>query len=248
MKKLLAVILMLTVFNSVTVSAASRGHSWYVKKDSSGEVIIPEEQRFIEKYDAFYRGKDEKVIYLTFDAGYENGNVERILNTLKEKQVTAAFFLLDHIILKNTDIVIRMADEGHLVCNHTKNHKDMSCLSSDEIVDNLTDLERIYSQKCGKEMAKYFRFPEGRYSEEALATVNGLGYKTVFWSFGYADWDNNAQPDAEKSVAKIIGATHPGEIILLHPTSSTNAEILPTLIDKWREMGYTFGSLDALSK
>ena len=249
MKRIITAILLFAVFNCITAHAVSDGaYNWYIKKNASGEVTVPEEQHFIENYDAFYRGREDKVIYLTFDAGYENGNVERILNTLKEKNVPAAFFLLDHIILKNTDIVIRMAEEGHLVCNHTKNHKDVSLMSRDEIIDNLTDLERIYSQKCGREMAKYFRFPEGKYSEEALAVVNSLGYKTVFWSFGYADWDNNAQPNPQKAIKKIIDATHPGEIILLHPTSSTNAEILPTLIDKWREMGYTFGTLDELVK
>ena len=251
MKKIITALLVLAIFACFAISAfAENGTSygWYVKKNASGEPMIPTEQSFIENYDAFYRGDpDEKIIYLTFDAGYENGNVERILNVLKEKNVTAAFFLLDHIILKNTDLVKRMADEGHLVCNHTKNHKDLSKLSKDEIIDDLTDLERIYQQKCDREMAKYFRFPEGKYSEAALSAVQSLGYKTVFWSFGYADWDNNAQPDAKKAIDKIIGATHCGEVILLHPTSATNCEILPTLIDKWKEMGYSFGSLDQLA-
>ena len=250
MKRIITAIILFAVFNCITAHAVSDGaYNWYIKKNASGEVMIPEEQRFIENYDAFYRaGNEKKVIYLTFDAGYENGNVEKILDTLKEKGVPAAFFVLDHIILKNTDIVVRMSDEGHLVCNHTKNHKDLSKLSREQIIDDLTDLERIYRQKCEKEMSKFFRFPEGRYSESALATVQSLGYKTVFWSFGYADWDNNAQPDAKRAIEKILGATHPGEIVLLHPTSSTNAEILPVLIDRWREMGYTFGKLDDLGK
>ena len=127
-----------------------------------------------------------KRIYLTFDAGYENGNVEKILDTLKEKNVPAAFFLLEHIITKNTDLVLRMAKEGHTVCNHTTNHKNLSKATKEEIKSNLSSLESTYENLTGLKMAKYFRFPEGRYSEEALAVINELGYKTIFWSFGWS--------------------------------------------------------------
>ena len=148
---------------------------------------------------------------------------------------------------KYNDIVMRMTAEAHLVCNHTKNHKDMSKLSDDEIKSNLTDLEKIYEQKTGKTLAKYFRFPEGRYSEQALKTVNDMGYKIIFWSFGYADWDDARQPSADRAYEKVIENTHNGEVVLLHPTSKTNVEILPRLIDEWRNMGYTFGTLDELT-
>lgn len=254
MKRLLCLLFialfLLSSFSTI-VNAENAAYNWYIKRGADGIPTIPSEQSFIEKHECFYIDKnvdDKKVLYLTFDAGYENGNVERILNTLKEKEVTAAFFLLDHIILKNTDIVKRMADEGHLVCNHTKNHKDLSGLGAEEIVDNLTDLERIYEQKCGRTLAKYFRFPEGRYSESALRAVESIGYKSIFWSMAYADWDNAKQPNAEKAIEKLMSLTHNGAVILLHPTSSTNAEIMPIIIDKWREMGYTFGSLDELCR
>jgi peptidoglycan-N-acetylmuramic acid deacetylase len=119
-------------------------------------------------------------------------------------------------------------------------------MSRDDSVNNVLLLERICLKECGIEMSKYFRFPEGRYSLDAINAVAGAGYKTVFWSFGYADWNNQKQPDAEKAYDLIIKNTHPGEVILLHPTSDTNVNILPRLIDTWRDMGYRFGTLDDL--
>jgi peptidoglycan-N-acetylmuramic acid deacetylase len=162
--------------------------------------------------------------------------------------VPAAFFVLDNLILKNADLVKRMTAEGHHVCNHTKNHKDLSEASFDQISNDLTDLEKLYEEKTGKELSKYFRFPEGKYSESALKCVAKLGYKTVFWSFAYDDWDNVRQPAPDKAIKKILENTHDGAVILLHPTSSTNAAILPVLIDQWRAMGYRFGTLDDLTK
>lgn len=236
--------------STITVSAHNSLH-WYIKRCPGGTPGFPEEASEIEKYGAYYIDKNlkenEKRIYLTFDAGYENGNVEKILDTLKAEDVPAAFFLLDNIILRNSDLVNRMADEGHLVCNHTKNHKNLSHSSEEQIKKDLLSLEDLYRDKCGKEMAKYFRFPEGSYSIEALKTVNGMGYKTIFWSFAYDDWDNKRQPDNERAIRKVLDNTHNGAVMLFHPTSSTNAEILPTLIRRWREMGYTFGTLDELT-
>jgi peptidoglycan-N-acetylmuramic acid deacetylase len=191
---------------------------------------------------------NNKVIYLTFDAGYENGNVEKILDTLKKENVPAAFFLLDNIILKNTDLVIRMAEEGHLVCNHTKNHKNLSRSEESEIIENLKALEDIYRECTGRELDKYFRFPEGKYSIDALRHVNNLGYTTVFWSFAYEDWDNNKQPNTDKAIKKILDNTHNGAVMLFHPTSDTNAKILPTLIKEWKRMGYSFGTLNQLKE
>lgn len=235
------------------VAASSGSFSWYIKRNGNLRPAIQNEQRIIYKYDGYFIDQkltDEdtnKVIYLTFDLGYENGNAERILDALKEEDVKAAFFILDNIVLKNTDLVTRISDEGHLVCNHTKNHKNLSFSEESEIAKNLTDLEKIYEEKCGRKMAKYFRFPEGKYSEHALSCVQRLGYKTIFWSFAYEDWDNNRQPNQRKAIKKILDNTHNGAVMLFHPTSKTNADIFPTLIDRWKEMGYTFGTLDELT-
>ena len=250
MKKIICLILIVTCFfGSSLISNADCSRRWFIKRRGNECPEFPPDAEELEKLDVYYIDKSrEKKIYLTFDAGYENGNVEKILDVLKEKEVPAAFFLLDNIILKNTDLVLRMANEGHLVCNHTKNHKNLSNASYDEISRNLSALEKIYEEKCSKTMSKYFRFPEGSYSLEAIKSIQKLGYKTIFWSFAYDDWDNNRQLDGEKAIKKILDNTHPGAVMLFHPTSETNATIMSDLIDSWREMGYSFGTLDELTK
>ena len=240
------VIYCVTAF-SFTASANTE-YNWFIKKRGSSSPSFPCIAKEAEKYSAYYIGDEsEKKIYLTFDAGYENGNVEKILDILKAESVPAAFFLLDHVIIENTDLVLRMVNDGHLVCNHTKNHKNLSSASEEEIRRDITCLEKIYQEKCGLQMSKYFRFPEGKFSIEALKTVSSMGYKTIFWSFAYCDWDNANQPQRERAIRNIIDNTHPGAVILLHPTSRTNAEIMRELIVTWKSMGYTFGTLDELT-
>ncbi len=239
-----------TVTSSVCY-ASSECKSWYIKRNGNLPPAPPPDYQMLKKYNTYYINDNlcdgEKKLYLTFDAGYENGNIERILNTLDAENIKGAFFVLDHLIIDNTDLVKRIAEGGHYVCNHTKNHKNLAGASREVIIADLTKLEDIYREYTGYEMAKYFRFPEGKYSENALRCVNDMGYKTVFWSFAYADWDNSRQPSAEAAMKKILDNTHNGAIILLHPTSKTNADILPSLITKWREMGYEFGTLDELN-
>ena len=228
--------------------------SFYVKRNSDHrQPMLDSAFSYIEQYDAFYvdkrHGDDcvERVLYLTFDAGYENGNVEKILDVLKSEGVPGAFFILDNLIKRNASLVRRMRDEGHLVCNHTMRHRDMSKISDPAVfAKELHSLEDLYREEIGGEMAKYYRPPEGRFSRKNLEMAQALGYKTVFWSFAYADWDNAKQPSEEAAVKKILDNTHNGAIILLHPTSATNAAILPRLIREWRSMGYRFGSLDEL--
>lgn len=191
--------------------------------------------------------EDKKVIYLTFDAGYENGNVEKILDTLKAHNAPGAFFVLENLIKRDTELVKRMSDEGHLVCNHTARHKDMTKITDiNAFKEELDKLNEVYKEYTGREMAKYYRPPEGRFSEQNLAFANELGYKTIFWSCAYADWDNNKQPDKQKSIQKLLDNTHNGMVLLLHPTSATNAAILDTLLCEWEKQGYTFGTLDEL--
>ena len=237
------------VINSICAYGITEERSWFCVRNGNCQPPITAEEILINKYSGISIDRsvsdnsEKKVLYITFDCGYENGNVERIMDTLKVEGVSAAFFLLDNIILKNTDLVTRMADEGHLVCNHTKNHKNLCNADYETIKSDILALEDIYREATGNEMEKFFRFPEGRYSEEALKSVEKLGYKTVFWSFAYADWNENAQPNRDKAIKKILSNTHNGAIILLHPTSKVNADILPYLIKEWRNMGYEFGSL-----
>ena len=200
------------------------------------------------QYDAVYLGDTtQPVIYLTFDAGYENGATEKILDTLKEKQVSAAFFLVGNYLQRNADLVRRMVSEGHIVGNHTMNHPDMASITDPEaFARELQGLEDLYREVTGQELPKYYRPPQGIYSRENLQLAKDLGYRTVFWSLAYVDWNNDAQPSREYALEKLIPRTHKGAIVLLHSTSSTNGEILGELIDTWTEMGYRFGTLDEL--
>ncbi len=255
----LSLALLFLLFVPLTVNAvpppmpkAPKG--WYVKRQSDHkQPILDPRFSYIEGYDAYYvdkkHGDDnpEKVLYLTFDAGYENGNIEKILNVLKEEGVTGAFFILDNLILRNRDLVIRMANEGHLVCNHTLKHRDMTKITDEEAFkEELAALERLYTEETGKIMERYYRPPQGNFNESNLRLAQKLGYKTIFWSFAYADWDNERQPDPETAKQKILENTHNGAVILLHPTSATNATILRDLIKEWRKEGYSFGTLDDL--
>lgn len=202
----------------------------------------------LRQYDAAYIGDTEdKVLYLTFDAGYENGCTEKILDTLKQHDVKAAFFLVGNYIEKNADLVRRMAEEGHIVGNHTMHHPDMSKLSDKAAFSKeLTDLEALYRETTGKDLPKFYRPPQGIYSEENLKMAQELGYKTVFWSLAYVDWNNDAQPTAETAFSKLLPRTHNGAVVLLHSTSRTNAEILDQLLTKWKDMGYRFATLEEL--
>jgi peptidoglycan-N-acetylmuramic acid deacetylase len=252
--KKISLLLFLLAITTQQVNAMpdTRPYGWYFKKEENGkQPKISAELSFIEKYNGKWIDNsvndDDKVIYLTFDAGYENGNVEKILDVLKEKQVPGTFFILENLVKRNPDIVKRMNDEGHTIGNHTSKHPDMSKICDKSIFKSqLTGLEEVCEEKLGITISKYFRPPEGRFSELCMSYLDSLGYKTIFWSFAYADWDNAKQPDPKKSVENIISHTHNGMVILLHPTSKTNSEILGELIDKWREMGYRFGTADEL--
>ena len=202
----------------------------------------------LKQYDAVYVGDSgKKVLYLTFDAGYENGCTEKILDTLQKQEVKAAFFLVGNYLEKNADLVRRMVAEGHTVGNHTMHHLDMSKLCNQEdFARELGELEALFTDITGMQLHKFYRPPQGIYSEDNLRMAKDLGYKTVFWSLAYVDWNNDAQPTPEEAYAKLLPRTHPGAVVLLHSTSKTNAEILDGLITKWKEMGYSFGTMEEL--
>ncbi len=225
----------------------TKGLSWYTVPTKNGERPTNfESEEMLKKYGAIYIGNaDEKTVYLTFDAGYENGNVAKTLDILKKHDVKAAFFILPHLVSANTELVLRMTNEGHLVCNHTYSHRDMSKVTDKEsFSQELTKLEKVYADTTGLTMAKYFRPPEGSFSEENLKFADELGYRTVFWSLAYADWDNNKQMAPERAKELILSRMHNGCVVLLHPTSSTNAAILDELISELKAQGYKFETLD----
>ncbi len=202
----------------------------------------------LKEFDAYYIGDtSEKVIYLTFDAGYENGYTAAILDALKKHNVSATFFLVGNYITSSPDLVKRMVAEGHTVANHTYSHPNMSNISSlDSFRKELEELESCYQDITGQEMVKYYRPPQGKYSESNLKMAQELGYKTFFWSLAYVDWYNDKQPTKDQAFKKLLGRIHPGAIVLLHSTSKTNSEILDELLSKWEEMGYTFKTLNDL--
>ena len=222
--------------------------SWYIVKRVGSAPSFPPEAETVKKYGGIYLDErsaqlGNKYIYLTFDAGYENGNVARILDTLKAHNAGGAFFILENLITRNPSLVERMKNEGHLVCNHTAKHKDMTKLSEAEIERELCALEKLYREAFGCELAPFYRPPEGKFDRKSLGVAKKLGYHTAFWSLAYADWDNCKQPDPEKAKKLLSEHLHNGAVILLHPTSQTNADILDSLLTQWEKEGYRFGSL-----
>lgn len=200
----------------------------------------------LKKYNASYVGdSQEKIIYLTFDAGYENGNTEAILDALKKHNVPAAFFVVGHYLETAPELVKRMVEEGHTVGNHTFHHPDMSAISDRAaFAKEMADVESLYKEITGKDMVKFYRPPQGKYSVDNLEMAKELGYHTFFWSLAYVDWYQDKQPAKEEAFQKLVGRIHPGAIVLLHSTSKTNAEVLDELLTKWEELGYRFGNLE----
>ena len=223
--------------------------SWGLSFPTPGQTPNgPVSRDTLAQYDAAFLGDtSQKVLYLTFDAGYENGHTEAILDTLETHNVKAAFFLVGNYLDRNADLVRRMVEEGHIVGNHTVSHPNMSAISDmDAFTAELTGLEEKFTEITGKALPKYYRPPRGVYSEANLKMAQELGYKTVFWSLAYADWDNDNQPAEDAAIQRLLDRTHNGAVILLHSTSKTNAAILDRLLTKWEELGYRFETIDKL--
>lgn len=238
------------VTDYVAVLTAGGGDNWGLSFQTEGEPPVANAtQEFLSGFDACYIGDTaEKNIYLTFDAGYENGCTEQILKVLQKHNVKAAFFLVGSYIREHPDLVKKLVEGGQIVGNHTNTHPDMAQISDLESFSaELNATAEAYKEVTGKEMPKYYRPPQGKYSEENLAMAQELGYKTVFWSLAYVDWYENDQPTKEEAFGKLIPRIHNGAIVLLHSTSQTNAEILDELLTEWEKLGYNFKSLDELA-
>ena len=233
-----------------TAAAAKANTDWGLSFQEEGKTPVGNATAdFLKQYDSYYVGNpSEKKIYLTFDAGFENGCTPAILDALKKDNVKATFFVVGNYIETSPDLVKRMVEEGHIVGNHTYHHPDMSKISDMESFQKeIQSLEQLYQQTTGQEMKKFYRPPQGKYSESNLKQAKELGYKTVFWSLAYVDWYQDKQPSKEEAFAKLLPRVHPGAVVLLHSTSKTNAEILDELLTKWEEAGYTFGTLEELA-
>lgn len=247
-------LLILMAFNLISATSYSFEYklapenselNWYFVNRGNDQIpeCPKESAEFLDTYDAYYVGDTEnKIIYLTFDEGYENGYTEQILDVLKEKNVKAIFFVTSHYITYSPDTVKRMVDEGHIVANHTNHHYSMPSVtySTDVFNKELTDVEDKFKELTGKDMPKFFRPPMGQYSQKSLAMTKDLGYKTVFWSFAYGDYEPSNQPSLYEGKKNILDHLHDGSILLLHAISKTNADILGEVIDEARKSGYEF--------
>lgn len=213
-------------------------------KQPKGTATVDE----MKKYNAYYMGKnDEKVIYLTFDCGYENGNTPAILDALKKHNAPATFFVVGHFLESSPDLVKRMVEDGHAVGNHTYHHRDMPKISDEATFQKeLDDVAVKFKEITSTDMMPYYRPPQGKYNINNLKMAQKLNYKTFFWSLAYADWNEKSQPSREEALSKLTKRIHPGAVVLLHNTSKTNGQVLDEVLTKWEEMGYTFKPLSYL--
>lgn len=222
---------------------------YYVGKGKDNIAELPKESAgFLKENDAYCLGDtSQKVIYLTFDEGYENGNTGKILDILKDLKVPAAFFVVKPYIDKDPDLIKRMVAEGHIVGNHSVHHPSMAQIHDKEkFKEELTGVEDAYKEVTGEDMPKFFRPPMGKYSEESLKMTKELGYKTIFWTFAYKDWLIHDQPSEGYAIEKISKGAHPGCIMLLHAVSDTNTKVLAEALKFLQDDGYEFKSLNDL--
>ena len=263
MKKMIILTTILTIFAVCTAvvnnekavvtstgTISNKTIGWGIKRNNNHEQpdVGSQNKKILEENNGICLGNnDKKNIYLTFDEGYEAGYTPKILEILKNNNVKATFFITAHYVNTQEELVKQMISEGHIIGNHTVNHKSMPTLTDEQIKTEVMDLHQAMLEKFNYEM-KYIRPPKGEYSERTIIETNKLGYKTVMWSFAYEDWNENKQPDEGKSKEKVLKNLHNGEIILLHGNSKTNTNILDTIIKEAKNMGYEFKSLDEFEK
>ncbi|MCD7813049.1 MAG: polysaccharide deacetylase family protein [Lachnospiraceae bacterium] len=234
-----------------TVLSAEATENWGLSFQEEGKTPVANATaEELAQFDAYFVGDtEEKVIYLTFDCGYENGNTPAILSALKKHGVSATFFVVGNFVEDNPGLVNQVLAEGHTVGNHTAHHPDMSAIADMESFQaEIEELEKLFYEATGQEISNYYRPPQGKYSQSNLLMAQELGYQTFFWSLAYVDWYQDDQPTEEEAFEKLLGRIHPGAVVLLHNTSSTNAAILDELLTRWEEMGYRFGTLEELTQ
>lgn len=246
---LLCVLIPTVLFFQSRQTPALETGAWGLSFQKTNQPPVADvSQEDLEPYDAKYIGDTgDKTIYLTFDCGYEAGYTETILDVLKAHNAPATFFVVGNFIESEPELVRRMAQEGHIVGNHTWSHPNMSEISDKSAFgQQLQKVADAYKACIGTEMPKYYRPPQGVYSQENLKMAQELGYKTVFWSLAYVDWKQDDQPTQGDALAKLTERIHNGAVVLLHNTSSTNSQVLDQVLTCWEQMGYQFGTLDDL--
>ncbi|WP_409174500.1 delta-lactam-biosynthetic de-N-acetylase [Brevibacillus fortis] len=251
---LIGISLLLTSALPVDSIMASPDHPYHFgfKKSKNGQLPSINEEGFkgiVDRHGAVFLGDTtKKELYLTFDNGYENGFTPKILDTLVAKKVPAIFFVTGHFVKEQPELLKRMAQEGHLIGNHSWSHPDMTTVSNQKIKDELTKVSDAVQQVTGQANMRYLRPPRGIFSDRTLAVTKDLGYTNVFWSVAYKDWDTKVQRGAKYAYDSVMAQLHPGAVILLHSVSKDNAEALGMMIDEARKQGYEFKSLDQLPK
>ncbi|MFC8683635.1 delta-lactam-biosynthetic de-N-acetylase [Brevibacillus porteri] len=251
---LIGISLLLTSALPVDSIMASPDHPYHFgfKKSKNGQLPSINEEGFkgiVDRHGAVFLGDTtKKEVYLTFDNGYENGFTPKILDTLVAKKVPAIFFVTGHFVKEQPELLKRMAQEGHLIGNHSWSHPDMTTVSNQKIKDELTKVSNAVQQVTGQANMRYLRPPRGIFSDRTLAVTKDLGYTNVFWSVAYKDWDTKVQRGAKYAYDSVMAQLHPGAVILLHSVSKDNAEALGMMIDEARKQGYEFKSLDQLPK
>lgn len=238
----------LVMFTANPVGAASdHAIHWGFKKGNHGKQSEAGKKYddLLDNYDAFYKGdKDEKVLYITFDNGYENGYTAKVLDVLKKERVPAAFFVTGHYLESAPELVKRMVKEGHIIGNHSWSHPDMTKMSDGEIVDELERVQAKTAMISGQTHMQYLRPPRGIFSERTLKAAREAGYIHVMWSLAYKDWETDRQKGWKYAYDQIMAQVHPGAVVLLHSVSKDNAEALGKVIQDLKKEGYTFASLD----
>lgn len=244
MKQFCCLIFCLLLCATGVFAGNGQEHHWFFKPVNDARPAMPPSGVPALPESVVFLGADEKKVYLTFDAGYVNEHVLRITQTLIDEGVPAAFFILKQLVREQVPLLQQWNEAGFLTCNHTLTHPNIARIDAQALRDEITGLATMYREATGQEMGRFFRPPEGAYSIDALKTVEELGYRTVFWSAAYADWDNAHQMEENAALDLLLKRTHNGAILLLHPTSATNAAILPRYLKTLRAAGYTFGSLE----
>ncbi|WP_106494592.1 delta-lactam-biosynthetic de-N-acetylase [Lentibacillus sp. Marseille-P4043] len=242
------VALFLLVFSQMSFVVQASSYGWGYKKNSDHQIPdIGKYRDMLDKYGAYYADySGDKVVYLTFDNGYEQGYTDDILDVLKDEAVPATFFVTGHYVKSEPELVKRMANEGHIIGNHSYHHPDFTILTKDAMKKELEELETAVADLTNQEEIKYMRPPKGLFNEQTLKWANDLGYIHTFWSLAFTDWNTNSQKGGDYAFDQIMKQMHPGAVVLLHTVSSDNAAALAKLIKELKKQGYQFKSLDDL--
>jgi len=240
------------LFGPGAAQAADTPYHFGFKKGKNGAPASIDQEPFravVEKHGALFRGDAaRKALYLTFDNGYENGFTPKILDVLKEKKVPAAFFVTGQYVREQPELLRRMADEGHIIGNHSWSHPDLTTVPDAALAQELDKVKAGVAAVTKQKEMRFMRPPRGIFSDRTLALSRKLGYVNVFWSLAYVDWDTKQQRGADYAFQQVTAQLHPGAILLLHSVSKDNADALGRIIDYARSQGYEFYGLDTLDK